>query len=668
MGQDVMPLGIAGPGLSSTLPQRERVFLRGLYSDVEARLGRVDSGIEALRRRVRDFDGVLDGQIRRCESAEDRVRSLREDFSRMDRQISEMSAELESTLEVMVDDEHNANGQDLSEDIQGTDPSLNCDIKVSRSSPANLNETNETCVTSKRRNARYSSSESGQIMETSENESQTNVTGADAPASIATANTSSQHDQAVSSHIANSSQLPDEQFSDSEEHQVSSPYEKKQPRNRRQPCDGNEASISIRQDNSAVSIGVVCNLNQPTANGQGQSKPVERNPTELSRAEQRLINLASELVEFRSLISSKRKSEDGLVEHASLTLDSGAAGTEQGEGRNQGVTVLRAAASTVNRLHHPPNLGSQRVSVEEHDNRYEEFDRYVEEIIKRHSSDLCQEFKANAPTDIAKTFDDDEVTQELDQLKTQREERVTLPSSAVCGDGKSETNTTQWPAPKAEEPDPKSVISTAGGYTTSEETDSPCDSSPRQDRVNIASCKTGAARHCSFACDEECCHQVAKYRSGHKCSNHRFSPDEETRDFCCCCLRDVLATYVRHFLQLLHSRVTKETKKRTKTRRRDESDQGRVMDSDIVRARDAVFGRLGLTTPMLEVLLEFDQHHRAKSRRQQIDPAHVSDDEIHRLLVTMGMSWHTMNNHLHDNDCAFRIAIATVHAQMHHMD
>ena len=90
-----------------------------------------------------------------------------------------------------------------------------------------------------------------------------------------------------------------------------------------------------------------------------------------------------------------------------------------------------------------------------------------------------------------------------------------------------------------------------------------------------------------------------------------------------------------------------------------------MSNDDIVRARDAVFDRIGLTVPSLEVLLKFDQDNQECVDHAQIDPVYVTDDEVHKLLVLMGTSWHTMNDRLHENDRAFRVAIATVHADSH---
>ncbi|XP_038051220.1 uncharacterized protein LOC119724303 [Patiria miniata] len=689
MGQDAMPAGLSGPSFSSDLPPRERVFLRGLYTDVEARLGRVDSGIDALRRRVRDFDGVLDGQIRRCESAEGRVRSLRDDFSRMDREISEMSAELGSNLEAEEDDRQDASEDNMDGELQGADTSVDCNIQVSRSSAADSGA-GRVHVTSEL--GTNSSTELVRTRETLEHGSVTNVTNGDGTTTRAGKHqkttvskssnsipTQSGH-QVAHSRFTNSSQSTGVQDSDSDETHHGIDSCNQQSRNRHQSRNRDNGGISIHQDNNAVSIGVVCNINDPTANGPARpnmasrARSIEGHSRDLSRAEQQLVDLARELNDFRRTISvsnSKMKSDDCLAESPSSRNEGGAVATAQHTEIGQGATgTHQTAVINVNELEHPSIQSTRNISVENRGSRYAEFDRYVEEIIKRHSRETSQNFDESEQT-IKVKCNEEEKRRELKHVEPLEQEKSMLSAEGVSDETDSPSDTTQLPETKLNEKDLTSS-STAEGYTTCDEGDSPC---VCEHGANVTCQETEATNSNSSTSEGECCHQATESRPRQGCLERlceQLSSSVETNP-CGCCLRDVLATYVRQFLQLLHSRVTQEVKKQSKVkqkvRHQGGSNRGRVTDADISRARDAVFGRLGLTIPMLEVLTEFDHHHQIGSEhRTQVDPAHVTDDEIHRLLVTMGMSWHAMNNHLHDNDCAFRIAIATVHAQMHHVD
>ena len=76
--------------LRINMPRRHYNPLNGLYGDVEIRLNSVDSGINDIRQRIREFERLMDNHTDRCETVEKRIKVLRDQFADIDREVSDM--------------------------------------------------------------------------------------------------------------------------------------------------------------------------------------------------------------------------------------------------------------------------------------------------------------------------------------------------------------------------------------------------------------------------------------------------------------------------------------------------------------------------------------------------------------------------------------------------
>ncbi|XP_071797976.1 uncharacterized protein [Asterias amurensis] len=615
MGQDVMPSGLASPSLPH-LPPRQQVFIPGLYSDVEFRLDRVDSGIDALRRRVRDFDGLLDGQIRRCESAEDRVRTLRDDFSRIDREITEMSAELNSTFD-------NGDNETVEDQLE-----YDCNINVStRNSlrPDSLRTDQEQIIPNSADFVQNQEDLSSPVSNRTNTHGVTIRINAESQPEESTPPNTNGCENSKESTTCNREQSPIQSID-------------------------NSGSL-IHQENNLVSIGVICNVNEPTEVPAGSSECSRC----VSEAEQQLLDMAQDFTDFRREVSSSTKI-DNLADDC--LLEARFSHEEEGVERVQ----------ETRKEEHLSKSTSANVDVENEE--YAAFDSYVQEIIKRHSSENCEDLVESTVNLRAETCSE-QTDQHLCHNESQspagnadenqsdrRRDDVNRSSQNGVRSAEVTIDSQQCDGQVPDSPDlTSSTTLTADEYNADEASGifEPCHSQESRSRNVSASQSSHARRRNKSGKRNKCANVQFKHR-GRRASRGPH-----------CCLRNVLATYVHRFLELLHSRVTKEVKKGSKGKKHHSGSERRhhVSNDDIVRARDAVFDRIGLTVPSLEVLLKFDQDNQECVDHAQIDPVYVTDDEVHKLLVLMGTSWHTMNDRLHENDRAFRVAIATVHADSH---